>query len=197
MGAFLLTKHCLLLALLIVAAYTDLSRGKVYNWCTYLAIGLGLGLGHILDAYRPGGHAYLINSILGIVMALLVFALPYFLGWIGGGDVKLFAAIGALAGASVGGHYFVLYAAVYSAVVGAVIAIGVLIWRGRLWEGLKGSVRVLVTLRRRKPEAQGEGEEPADDLKDLTIPYGFAIATGTMIAWFQFLLYGLLATPRV
>ena len=193
MNALLLVQHCSLLALLVVAAYTDLSRGKVYNWCTYPAIGLGLALGHILDAYGPG---HLVNSIAGLAIAVAIFALPYFLGWVSAGDIKLVAAIGAVAGAKVSGQFFVLYATVYSAVVGAVLAVAVLIWRGQLWTGLKGSLRLLVTFRR-VPRSASSPDTAAGAAKELTIPYGFAIASGTMLAWFIFLARGLLAGPKV
>lgn len=193
MSALLLVQHCSLLALLVVAAYTDLSRGKVYNWCTYPAIGLGLALGHILDAYQPG---HLVNSLAGLAIAAAIFAIPCFLGWVSAGDIKLVAAIGAVAGAKIGGHFFVLYATVYSALVGGVLAVAVLMWKGQLWAGLKGSLRLLVTFRRVSRSASGPSAA-ADSAPELTIPYGFAIASGTMLAWFVFLARGLLAMPRV
>jgi len=196
---WLIAKHCALLALLIVAAYTDLSRGKVYNWCTYPAMFLGLAMGYVLDAYGSGN---LVNSVYGMLLVAVIFGLPYFLRWICAGDLKLMAAIAALAGAKMAGHYFIVYAAVYSAVVGAVIAIGVLIWKGRLWAGLKGSAHLLVAFRRGRRAASpadadaGSASTEAERIEDLTIPYGFAIASGTMLAWFVFLARGLLQLPR-
>lgn len=197
MNAWLLVQHCSLLALLIVAAYTDLSRGKVYNWCTYPAIALGLALGHILDAYVD--HPWhLKNSLWGMVIGVAVFALPYFLRWVSAGDVKLIAAVGAVAGARMGGRSFVLYATVYSAVMGAVLGVAVLIWNRQLWAGLKQSLWLCVTFRR-GPKAAPSPEEaaPARSVSEQTIPYGFAIATGTMLAWFVFLYAGLLDTTRM
>lgn len=189
----------MLLALLVVAAYTDLSRGMVYNWCTYPAIFLGLAMGYVLDAYGSGN---LVNSVYGMLLAAIIFGMPYFLRWICAGDLKLMAAIGALAGAKLAGHYFIVYAAVYSAVVGAVIGVGVLIWKGQLWAGLKGSARLLVTFRRGSltpSEPDAETPPPSTEperIEDLTIPYGFAIASGTMLAWFVFLARGLLQLPQ-
>ena len=197
MNAWLLAQHCSLLALLIVAAYTDLSRGKVYNWCTYPAIALGLALAHILDAYvdRPW---HLKNSVWGIVIGVLIFALPYFLRWVSAGDVKLIAAVGAVAGGWIGGRPFILYATVYSAIMGAVLGLAVLIWNRQLWAGLKKSLWLCVTFRRGpRPAPPSDEAPPVRSVAEQTIPYGFAIATGTMLAWFVFLHAGLLDATRM
>ena len=198
MNAWLLVQHCSLLALLIVAAYTDLSRGKVYNWCTYPAIVLGLGLGHILDAYGRG-HPHLLNSLVGFAIAVVVFGPPYALRQISAGDLKLIAAVGAIAGAKLGGQWFIMFAVAYSVVVAGAIGLGVLIWRGMLWEGLKASALFAVSPKRwrrggGRPEGveAGEADTAADSILELTLPYGFAVAAGTMLARFNFLRWGLL-----
>ncbi len=190
-AALLLAKHCLLLALLVTTAYTDLQRGKVYNWCTYPAIGLGLGLGYILDGFTPGHYFHTLNSVLGLALAGMLFALPYFLGWIGGGDLKLAAAVGALAGAQARGHFFVIYAMVYAALVGFVLGMGALVWKGQFWSGMKRSLRVLIAFRR------APAEPASGDPEALTLPYGFAIAVGSMLAWFVFLYRDWLIPPRL
>jgi len=132
----LLARHCVLFALLIAAATTDLTQGKVYNWCTF-----------------PG-----------VFLA---------------GDVKLITAVGALGGMQKG---YVVYALFYSAIVGALISVAVLLWNRRLWQGLKGSLRFMASLAPRR--RSGEGGEKAEGCLDLTIPYGAAIAIGSMVAWF-------------
>ena len=47
----------------------------------------------------------------------------FVLGWMGGGDVKLMAAVGALKG-----YPFVVSALFYSLIVGVVIGVAMLIW---------------------------------------------------------------------
>lgn len=194
-AALLLAKHCLLLTLLIVCAYTDLLRGKVYNWCTYPAIGFGLALAFVLDGFHPGSCPYLVNSIFGLLLAAAVYALPYFRGWLGGGDMKLVVAVGAVAGAQTAGHLFIVYATLYAALMGAILGMAVLIWRGQFWVGLKNSLRVLVTFRRRRPGSPGQAD--VGSVADVTLPYGFAIASGTMLAWFVFLVDGLFTVPQL
>ena len=52
---------------------------------------------------------------------------------------------------------------------------GVLIWKGRLLEGLKRSARLLFTFRRRAGEVEAREE--------VFLPYGFAISVGGLWAW--------------
>ena len=174
----LLIKHCVLFVLLIVAAYTDLTRGKVYNWSTMPAVFLGLALAYVLGGVWAG--RLLTVSLAGnLLAALLVFAIfiwPYLMGGVGAGDVKLIVAVGAVGGFR---NLYVVHALFYSALVGAVFSLIVLLRHGKLREGLKGSVRFLFSLGLRKAPAEGQ-ERPAP----LTVPYGAAIAVGSMVAWF-------------
>ena len=63
-------------------------------------------------------------------MIRLALLLPlFYMGGVGGGDVKLLAAIGAI-----GGYPFILWASSYMAVVGATMAVAALLWRGKLKE---------------------------------------------------------------
>lgn len=171
-----------LLAMLGVALYTDVTRRKVYNWCTLPAIGLGLLISFVAGATKPAqGNwiadvlgAPLIDSLMGLALALAIFGVAYLLHALGGGDVKLMCAIGAVKGLR-----FFLDAAVFTACAGAVIAIVVLIWRGRLWQGLKRSVLVFCFWSRKKQDA----DSPAGAAETMTIPYVWAIAAGTLAAW--------------
>jgi prepilin peptidase CpaA len=65
----------------------------------------------------------LADGLLGASLAFLVFLIPYGLGGLGGGDVKLMAGFGALIG--IGG---VLPALLLVAVAGALTAVGCLVW---------------------------------------------------------------------
>ncbi|MFW6158335.1 MAG: A24 family peptidase [Planctomycetota bacterium] len=172
-----------LLVTLGVAVYTDVTRGKVYNWCTLPAIGLGLLLNYVAGAAVPAqGNAVagilggpLISGLAGLALAVGVFGIAYLLHVLGGGDVKLMAAVGAIEG-----WRFLLNAAVFTACAGALVAIGVLVWRGRLAQGLKSSVQALVTPRRFRKRREAL---PADAPELATIPYTWAIAVGTMVTW--------------
>jgi len=169
-----MTRHCALLALLIVCVYTELARGKLYDACTVPALVLGFGLSSILDAFEPG-NANLLGSAAGCAVSGGALLIMWLLGGIGARDARFMAAVGAL-GAD---RRFAVAALFYVAVVGAIWAVAVLIWRGRFLRGLKDSLRLVGRWRskRREPSA-------------LTIPYGMAIAIGSLWAWLEFFALG-------
>ncbi|MDA0837993.1 MAG: prepilin peptidase [Planctomycetota bacterium] len=183
-----LFRVCGLFALLIGAAYTDLVWGKVFNWLTYPAIVIGL-----LVAVAIGGQdrpfllengqtiirstPALTSCLFGLFLGFGVFYLFYLLGGVGMGDVKLMAAIGALMGWA-----FVLVAALYSALAGAVIGVAVLIYNKKFGEGLKKSACVMFSPSMMKEEKHVDGTAV---LTGLTVPYGFAMAVGTLLAWLK------------
>ena len=154
-----------LFAALITSAYTDMAQGKIYNWCTYPAIAVG-----VASYGWAGGWSGLVWSLVGLAVGLGLFLLPYWFGLMGGGDVKLIGAVGALHGLD-----FVLRSAFLSAVVGAVFGLSILIWKGQLGGGLKNLGNAFLTPWKLKDE------ETVDDTR---VPYGLAIAVGTFWAWF-------------
>jgi len=165
-----LTRHVCLLALAIICAYTDLAAGKLYNGVTIGGLALGLAIAFLSDTSAPGIPHLKAAAVAAALGGGLLFLL-YVAGGLGAGDVKLMAAVGAL-----GGRWeFLLLAMMYTALAGATIAIGVLIWQGRLLEGLQDSARTLLTFRAGKCQ----GASPA------TVPYGLAIAIGTIWAWIE------------
>ena len=157
---------------LVVSATTDVLKRKIYNVVTYPAIGLGLALGFGIGGVGTSAWGH---SLLGHLTGFgLGFALLFFVYWsraVGGGEVKLAAAIGALYG-----FPFIVTALFWSSLIGALMAIWVLIWRARLVEGLWRSVRYATTLRGDLPDR--------DDPAAIAIPYGVALAFGTTLAWF-------------
>jgi prepilin peptidase CpaA len=141
------------------AVVTDLRSRRISNRLTYPAAALGLAI-----HFASGGWGGLTTSAVGLLLGLGLLLLPFFLGAMGGGDVKLLAAIGALQGPQ-----FVLLTAVYAGLAGGVLALGYLIRQRGLTEALRyatggwiGGVR---------PDAPKAG----------AIPYGPAIASGAAI----------------
>ncbi|MHC5039539.1 MAG: A24 family peptidase [Planctomycetota bacterium] len=177
--SFRLASFVALFLLLIVSAYTDITRNKVYNWCTFTGMGLGLGLAYMAGGIREEVDFNLVNSLVGLLAGggiILFFSL---FGGIGLGDVKLMAAVGALTG-----FPFVLSSLLYSSLIGFVIAIGMLLWRGRVREGLAKSAKF--AFRWKKEGSEDTPVTPGDDKKRSpeTIPFGAAIAFGTLCAFF-------------
>jgi prepilin peptidase CpaA len=122
-----------LLAVALTCAVTDLWKGKIYNAVTYPAMALGV----VLSVWQHG--------VSGIFFALGGFAVGFFpafvlfaLGGMGGGDVKLLGAIGAVAGAVAATETLIL-----AFVVGGLFALGKLAWHGQLFSSLWRSLRVI------------------------------------------------------
>ncbi|MFP4027998.1 MAG: prepilin peptidase [Candidatus Brocadiia bacterium] len=181
-----LARHFLLFALLIICVYTDLASGKIYNWCTFPALFVGVLTNYVIGGFTEGGWTgmNLVSSAAGIILVLAVFGWPYLRGGIAAGDVKLMLAVGGIGGMH---ELYSIYAVFYSVLVGALMAFLLFVWKGRLWQGLKGSFRYAFSTGKVKGENSedpGETEESENSFTGLTIPYGFAIAVGSVIAWY-------------
>src|SRR5438552_573810 len=107
----------LLVAALAHAVFADLRRRRISNRITYPAMLAGMVLNAVL-----GGVPGLSDSALGLLAGLGLFLIPFALGAMGAGDVKLMAAIGAIKG-----PHFVLAVAVYASLAGGVLAVAYLI----------------------------------------------------------------------
>jgi len=80
-------------SVIALAIFFDLRERRIPNWL----ILLGFGGGVSLNVFFYGVNGAL-QSVLGFFLAIALFILPFALGWMGAGDVKLFAAIGAVLG---------------------------------------------------------------------------------------------------
>lgn len=165
MEGVLLARYGLLIVVLLIALYTDISRRKIYNWLTFPAIGLGIGL-VLGEVVLFNNTVALTGFFLGVGITVLVFGIPARLGWLGGGDFKLVLAVACLlAGRHIVETLFCI------SLVGAVMAFLMLIWKGSVAKGIGGVFRLL-----RKPRSASICDEG-----ELTIPYGVAIALGTLL----------------
>jgi prepilin peptidase CpaA len=152
--------------LVAAAAVTDLRSHRIPNYITIPALLLGLVL-----SVLSGGLAGLGQSAAGIGLALGVFVLSLLCGGgIGGGDIKLLGAVGALGGAA-----FLLQSLVVAVLVGGVMAVGLALLRGRLrrvlghcwhWLVLRASLHASVPL--------------GTDDPGLKLPYALPIALGVL-----------------
>jgi prepilin peptidase CpaA len=123
----------LLLALLVsaLAALNDHVRRVIPNWLTLPSLGVALVV-HACSDGMPG-------LVAALAASLACFAPAYFLfvrGGLGGGDVKLFAALGAVLGFRAG-----LEVELAAFVAVAAFALFWRAYHGGLWALLAGSVR--------------------------------------------------------
>lgn len=108
-----------LLALLAVAAGTDLRWQRIPNWITYPGILLGLGLRQGL-----GGWPATDDGIRGLVLCGGVMLLCFVMFQLGGGDLKLVAMMGAFLGWERG-----MEALLWTFILGGVLGVAWLIWQ--------------------------------------------------------------------
>lgn len=151
------------LALALIAAGADLATGRIPNALTYSAFVLGIALG-----LWPGAAPELLPCLLGIAVALVPGVVLFAMGAIGGGDVKLLGALGALLGTPL-----ILDVLLSSVVCGVIMSIGWLLWRGRLAETLKGMLQLARSL-------LYPGTPRVVPASDTTIPMGLAVALGVL-----------------
>ncbi len=157
----------LLLALAVSCAVTDLWKGRIYNAVTYPAIAAGFVLQVALHG-APGLGFALGGFAVGFFPAFLLFAL----GGMGGGDVKLLGAIGAIGGAVPATETLLL-----AFLFGGFFALGKLAWHGRLFNTMGRTLRTLAGfvvpgLSRAPFERAGE--------ERLTVRFGVAICIATL-----------------
>jgi prepilin peptidase CpaA len=118
--------HLSVVGLCAIAALTDTLHERIPNWLTLPALGVAL----VLHTFLQGPMGAL-DAALGAILCGAVPAALFWAGAMGGGDVKLLAAIGALVGYRLG-----LEIQLLSFVVASVYALGMLTWHGHLWRTL-------------------------------------------------------------
>lgn len=160
--------NLILIIILITCVITDIKKRKIYNKVIFPALILAF-LSHL----SLGGWQSLYRSFIGFLVGFMILLIPYFLGGIGAGDVKLLALIGALKGPS-----FVFYTSIYMAIAGGIIAFILLLLQNRVSYTLKSIFYYLYSLK------YGIKAPSFINDKDLsnTYPYGVAIAIGTAVS---------------
>lgn len=114
--------NILLIAVLMICFITDIIKRKIYN----MVILPSLCIAVILNVWFRGieGISF---SLIGFVTGLAILLIPYLLGGMGAGDVKLLAFIGTLKGSM-----FVLNTAFYMAIIGGAMAIAIIIYKKQI-----------------------------------------------------------------
>jgi prepilin peptidase CpaA len=160
----------------LVAAGIDLRTGHIPNGLTLgvLAVApIAHGTATALRTHSASAAAVSLGaSLLGATLSALLPLMMYRSLGLGGGDVKLFAAIGALTNAGVG-----LRAETYAFVFGMVWALLVVARSGRLASTF-GNVATLVT----GPLRRGADRREVPREQMTSLPFAPAIFAGTVLA---------------
>ena len=103
----------LLATTIAICVYTDLKNRRIYNWVV-----LPAAVGGLVMNCWSAGLSGLGHSLAGMLLGAGLLLIPFLLGGMGAGDVKLLGAIGAIKGAP-----FVLAVFIAAALVGGVISL--------------------------------------------------------------------------
>lgn len=160
----------------LIACITDLKARRIPN-----ALTLGAAAAALLFRGLTSGPEALAMAAAGWVIGVLIFLPLFLLRGIGGGDVKLLAALGAWVGPGL-----VVWVALWAAIAGGVLALALSVWRGytrqaftNVW-GLLSYWRVMGV--RPHPTLTLDAKSPAAP----RLPYALPLTAGLGLAlWLQ------------
>lgn len=160
----------------LFAALTDVWRFKIYNFQTIPMMVSGVIYHTIVN-----GAEGLFGSVCGLIFGVIILLLPFLMGGLGAGDVKLLAAIGAWLGMPM-----TLYVFIASGFASGLCAFLMLAFQRSfpdalfhvhvMWQRLTS----FITLPNREEWMQPV--VPAHDQRRRVIPYGAMIAFGIVAA---------------
>ncbi len=162
----------------VAATVMDLRTGRIPNKLTASAMAAGLvfwliaGLlaGRGLVGAEGTDSGTVAASFLGLLCALVPFAILVLLGGLGGGDMKLMGAIGAWSAS----WRIVLDTTIYALLAGALIAIVLMVRTGRVRLTLARLIGIAAS--------GGKAVTPDDDATAPKVPFALAALVGIAIA---------------
>ena len=162
----------LLTSILIFAAIQDLRFHRIPNLLTYPTM-----CGAVVYHFVTNGNEGVLFSTGGLVLGIAILLVPYLLGGMGAGDVKLMGAVGAALGPK-----GVFIALIFAGIFGGIYALAVLFLNRQYAKGfISGfatSVKTFVVT------GHFISVPDPDEKKKPQLCYGVAIAGGTFIYMF-------------
>jgi len=165
-------KLLLLLPLAAIVIYYDVRFRRIPNLVVVAALVAGLSINTSFL-----GFAGALSSLKGLGLAFLPMFLMHIFGALGAGDVKLFAAVGAVVGVALVPMTFVVVV-----MLGAVLAVYSMLRSGTVFSTLHGVARIFVGI---LPGWEMPRFAMPPDRRH-TIPYGVAIMVGSVISTIVF-----------
>ncbi|HWW82599.1 MAG TPA: prepilin peptidase [Vicinamibacterales bacterium] len=166
--------HLTALAIAVVACVTDLRSRRIPNVLTF-----GSAAAALVFHVATGGVGGLVSACEGWAVGVAFFFLPFALGGMGGGDIKLVAALGAWMGPGAA-----FWLGLYTGIAGGVFAVVVSICRGYLGQAMS-NIWLLLT------HWRVAGLRPLDEVslagsRGPRLAYAVPIFTGTVLTiWFR------------
>jgi len=130
------TKYIFLIILLLISAYFDLRYRKIPNYLILTGV-----ISAVLVNTFLNGFSGLVGSVIGFSLGILLLIIPFALGGIGAGDVKLLGVVGAVNGTTLVFHTFICMA-----IWGGLISIVMLLCNRQMLKILKWIVVLIKEL---------------------------------------------------
>jgi len=163
------TLNFTLLTFIIIAVAIDGRSRRIPNWLTLPAMGAAL-VWHTAHAGLSG----FLFSLGGLGAGLGLMFVPFIMGGLGGGDVKMLAAVGAAKGT-----WFVFLAFLCMGIAGGLMGLTYALCRGRLKTTLR-NIKTICVLLYYRTDPQKAAVSDAGGAG--AFPYAGAIAVGVLIA---------------
>jgi prepilin peptidase CpaA len=154
-----------------ISAVTDLYSRRIPN----PVVVAGFAAGLILNTWLAGWGG-LAQSLLGFGLAILIYVPLFLLRAMGGGDVKLMAAAGALVGAR---DWFTLF--ILASIAGGAIALGMLMARNTLGSAFGNMMHIAKELAHFRAPYKSKPDLDISSPQSLSMPHGVAIAIGAAL----------------
>ncbi|NLI13856.1 A24 family peptidase [Pelotomaculum propionicicum] len=161
--------NTVLIILIAICVFTDLSKRKIYNKVLFPAAIIALTY-HIYTAGISGGFF----SVKGLFIGTALLLIPYFMGGIGAGDVKFLGVIGAFKGCN-----FIFVTFLAGAIAGGIMAVFCLFKNKKMLFIFK---KLLAPFLIRHGFILNNTENDETININCTIPYSAAIAVGAAAA---------------
>lgn len=166
-----------------LAAMLDIKYRRIPNWLTLTTAAAALVGGclfFILQGDWPGGWDWLQFSAKGWLVGIGIFLIPFMLGGMGGGDVKLLGAIGALKGMS-----FVIETALLGALWGGLLAIVAILLKKRpdILVRFGYGIKIFTMTGGKAGKEFMVPDENINEKRKVYVPYGIAIFLGVLTVY--------------
>lgn len=162
---------CLLIVGILVATVLDQRFRRIPNWLIGAGLIITLSIHFLND-----GFSGIIFSAKGFAVGMSLLLVPFVVGGIGAGDVKLLGLVGAVKGAAFAANAFL-----WMAVWGGLMAVIVLFRNGQLGSTLMnllpGSIKYTFSLRAQTVLAKKH--------EKVVYPYALAITLGVFCAYWK------------
>ena len=163
----------LMFAFVAVCLVTDLLERKIYNVVVFTGIVTAL----VVNVVMQGVYLGLTYTLAGFFTGIFLLIVPFIMGGLGAGDVKMLGMIGAFTGYPV-----VIQVLLVSAVAGGIFALVTMLKQGKMVKrmklffiGLFCSVGAKKTMHMNNLEDRDAGKH--------AIPYGVALSVGVIVVY--------------